>query len=850
MSATTAAPRRALFLALAALSLAPLASTSTCARAQVTQIAERPLASANPVPAAQIREEMRRFVETGRVLYVAAHPDDENTQLITFLARGRGYKTAYLSLTRGDGGQNVLGSEFGSALGLIRTQELLAARRIDGAQQFFTRALDFGYSKSAAETLRIWDHQQVLGDVVRVIRAFRPDVIITRFSPVRGGTHGHHTASAMLAVEAFKLAGDAKAFPEQLQYVEVWQPKRILQNSRGEGGLQMDISGDDAVLGESFASIAGRSRAMHKSQGFDGYQSGQTRPESFQLLDGEAAAKDIFDGVDTSWNRFEGGAEVRQRAAQVLADFKLDDPSASLPALLELRSRIDVTIRRPLKMHGPIDVVLHEKHGDLARIIQHCAGLSVETTVAQAEAVPGEALRLRHTAIVRSKVPVRWLSVFRPISTGARGQNADAPISLQQGQPAVRESSPILPAHSLLSQPYWLREEGSGGMSRVDNPTLIGLPENPPPFPVAHWFEINGKRLPLWEEPVQVLAGPEARTRRLEVIPPVSLRLSTPVRLFAPGSTRKVEVQVLAARANASGSLALDVPAGWKIQPARQAFQLAAAGSSVTLSFNVSAPAQAGAANITARAFVKDAEVSTQRVEINYPHIPPLLLQPPAQLKAVALDLQIRGRNVGYIAGAGDSVAEALEQMGYEVTLLNSADLTPEKLRTLDAVVIGVRAFNVRDDLAERMPALFAYVENGGNVIAQYNRPDKLKVAADKIAPFALTLSGQRVTNENAPVTLLAPDHPALNVPNKISAADFEGWVQERGVYFPSTWGPEFMPLLAANDAGEEPLQGGLLVARHGRGYFVYTGLAMFRQLPAGVPGAYRLFANLVSLGK
>ena len=801
---------------------------------------------------------MRRFAQTGRVLYVAAHPDDENTQLITFLARGRGYKTAYLSLTRGDGGQNVLGSEFGSALGLIRTQELLAARRIDGAQQFFTRALDFGYSKSAAETLRIWDHQQVLGDVVRVIRTFRPDVIITRFSPVPGGTHGHHTASAMLALEAFKLAGDAKAFPEQLQYVDPWQPKRILQNSRGEGGLQMDISGDDPILGESFASIAGRSRAMHKSQGFDGYQSGQSRPESFQLLDGEAATKDIFDGVDTSWNRFEGGAEVRQRAAQVLADFKAEDPSASVPSLLALRARLVAlgTLRprvsfRPnrlgaLELFGPPDAAWIEKLRDLDRIILQCAGVTVTTTTAEAEIVTdAAALSVRHTATVSSKIPVRWVSVLYP-ETNNRTLNAG--ILLRPGKTAVQTSSLLL-RDPLPSQPYWMRQP-YWLPPRAEG----GQPENPSALPVTYLFEIGGQKIALPDEPVQVLAAaPEdaqARTRRLEVIPPVSLRLSNPVQLFAPDSTRAIEVQVLAARPNTSGTLSLDVPTGWKVQPSTQPFQLAAAGSSTKFVFNISAPAQASAANITARAFVKGAEVSTQRVEINYPHIPPLLLQPPAQLKAVALDLKIRGRNVGYISGAGDSVAEALEQMGYKVTLLTGADLTPEKLRALDAVVIGVRAFNVRDDLADKMPALFAYVEGGGNVIAQYNRPDKLKVQADKIAPFALTLSGQRVTDENAPVTLLAPDHPALNGPNKISAADFEGWVQERGVYFPSTWGPEFVPLLASNDAGEEPLRGGLLVARHGRGYFVYTGLAMFRQLPAGVPGAYRLFANLVSLGK
>jgi LmbE family N-acetylglucosaminyl deacetylase len=786
----------------------------------------------------------------GRVLYVAAHPDDENTQLITYLARGRNYRTAYISLTRGDGGQNVLGGEFGSALGLIRTHELLEARKIDGAQQFFTRALDFGFSKSADETLRIWDRQQVLGDVVRVIRQFRPDVIITRFSPVPGGTHGHHTASAILALEAFKLAGDPKAFPEQLRDVRPWQPKRILQNGRGAGDLSLDISGNDPATGEPLFQVAGRSRAMHKSQGFDGYQSGEPRPESFTLLDGEPAAKDIFDGVDTTWNRFPGGAEVGQQASQVLAAFDPSDPSASVPALLQLRARMDrVGTQPPVSLNGVQDSVLAEKKRDLDRIIQHCVGLSVSTTVAQAESLPGETLRLRHTAIVRSKVPVRWISVYYP-SVGKENYRFPQ-ATLQQDQTTVRETTRPLSLQTPLSQPYWLRQEPVGGMSRVEMPALIGLPENPAVFPSQHIFEIGGQTIVVPDEPVQVLAATDgARTRRLEVIAPVSLRFSTPVRVFAPGSTRAVEVEVLSARANASGSVSLDAPAEWKVQPANQAFKLGAAGSRARYSFNISAPNTSGAADITAKALVNGKTVSAQRVEINYPHIPPLLLQPPAQLKALALDLKIRGRNVGYIPGAGDSVAEAIDQMGYAVTTLSGADLTPDKLRTLDAVVIGVRASNVRDDLAAKMDTLFAYVESGGTLIAQYNRPDRLKVPADKLAPFPLALSGQRVTNEEAPVTFLAPDHPALNTPNKITEADFTGWVQERGIYFPSAWGEKFVPLLSSGDPGEEPLKGSLLVAQHGRGHFVYTGLAMFRQLPAGVPGAYRLFANLISLGK
>ncbi len=799
-------------------------------------VGQRPAAAEASPSGVAIQQELRRFREMGSVLYVAAHPDDENTQLITYLARGRAYRTAYLSLTRGDGGQNVIGGEFGAQLGMIRTQELLAARRLDGAQQFFTRALDFGFSKDYRETLNIWDHQQVLADVVRIIRTFRPDVIITRFSPEPGGTHGHHTASAVLAVEAFKLAGDAKAFPEQLGALKTWQPKRILQNGRGAGALQMDISGVDPVLGQPFTKIAERSRAMHISQGFAGYTAGEARAETFQLLGGEPATKDILEGVDSTWNRVPGGADVARSANEVLAAFDQNKPDASIPALLQLRTRLNAL---------PADSIVEEKRRDLDLIIGHCVGLTVETIVPQAGVVSGDKMNLRHAATARSAVPVKWLAVKYP----ANGAQVSEMIPLKPRVAATRETLQLLPEMS-LSQPYWLRDEPTAGMARVTDPKLIGQAENAPPFVVQHIFEIGGQRITLDDEPVQVLTDPnkgESR-RRLEIIAPVSLHLTSEVRLFAPGASRPVIVEVVASRANTSGWLRLDLPADWKVEPATQAFRLAASGERARLSFNVTAPNRAISANITARAEVDGKQIDTQRVEINYAHIPRLIVQSPARLKAIVLDLAIRGREVGYLPGAGDSVAAALEEMGYVVTSLSGADLAPERLRRFDAVVIGVRAFNVRTDLAGGLAGLFAYVEGGGNVIAQYNRPNNLQVK--QIAPFDLALSGLRVTNENAPVTLLAPDHPAFNTPNKITQADFEGWVQERGIYYPSQWDARFTPLLAAGDAGEEALKGGLLVAPHGRGNFVYTGLAFFRQLPAGVPGAYRLLANLVSLGR
>ena len=794
-----------------------------------------------------ILQQMRSFRQMGSVLYVAAHPDDENTLLIAYLARGRDYRTAYLSVTRGDGGQNVLGPEFGEKLGVARTQELLAARRLDGGRQFFTRAIDFGFSKNSRETLSIWDRQEVVSDIVRVIRSFRPDVVITRFSPRSGGTHGHHTASAVLALEAYKLAGDPNAFPEQLGGLTPWQPKRILCNGRGGGGnlasdeVRMEIDGNDPVSGVSFEELAGRSRAMHQTQGFGGFGrrgGGGPRSEAFQLLAGDPATNGIMDGINTTWGRVPGGADIGTLADALIAQFDPQAPAASVPALLTLRSRLAAL---PAK-----DPVVLEKRTQLDAILQACLGLEVSTVVPQAEVVPGETLKMRHTAVVRSTVPVLWQGMRYP---SIQREHKTA-IALRANESSAEDSAETLPADTPLTQPYWLREEGTPGMFRVDDASLIGRPENPPAFPVEQVFEVGGQTLIIADEPVQLAANPGGKEsrRQLDVIPPVSLGVGFGVALFSPATSHPVEVEVTAYRPELLGVLSLESPAGWKVAPAKQSFRLAAIGDHALVKFTVTAPAQSATAKIIARAEIGGARYSNERVEIRYRHIPPQLLQPLAAIKAVSLELAIRGHNVAYLPGAGDSVEDGLRQMGYAVTTLADADLTPERLHDFDAVVIGVRAFNVRANLASHLAGLFAYVEAGGTIVAQYNRPENSR--ALKLAPYDLRLSSARVTDENAPVTLLAPEHPVLNSPNKITAADFAGWVQERGIYFPSQWDPHFIPILACSDPGEAPLKGGLLVAPYGRGYFVYTGLVFFRQLPAGVPGAYRLFANLVSLGK
>jgi LmbE family N-acetylglucosaminyl deacetylase len=773
------------------------------------------------------------------VLHIGAHPDDENTELITYLSLGRGFRTAYLSLTRGDGGQNELGKDFDEKLGVLRTQELLAARRLDHGRQFFTRAIDFGFSKSPEETLKFWDRDAVLGDVVRIIRQFRPDVIVTRFPiPPGSGGHGHHTASAILAVEAFKLAGDPNAYPEQLkQGLTVWQPKRVLWNSFRFGGtgpgplnnpaFTQDIGGQDPASGQEFGTIAARSRSMHQTQGLAG-AAGRARTgpneQSFMLLAGDIPKTDLMDGIDTAWTRYPGGADIDHAIQALVAEFKPDNPAASVPALLALRTKLAAL---------PTDPLVADKRQQLDRILQASLGLKVDTAIANAEVVPGEPVSLTVTyGVAAQDAGVRYVETRSP---------ALKLVAAKPGQLAG-----TLPIDTPPSQPYWLRADGAAGISRVDDPTLIGRPENPPAIPLEHVFAIGSQTLVITDEPLQ-------QTRRVQVIPPVSLALSSDIYLVAPGATKQVSIEVTAARANAHGTLRLELPAGWSASTGAQDFRLPARGDKARFTFTITSPAAGGSGRLAAIADIDGRRYSTQRIELNYAHLPPQLLQPPARARLASFPLATKGLTIGYVAGAGDSVAECIEQMGYVVRRLTGADLTPEKLKGLDAVVIGVRAFNERSDLKEALPGLFAWVEQGGTVIAQYNRPNGLK--AEPLGPYALSIQGPapdlRVTDETAPVTVLAPDHVALNTPNKVAPGDFDGWVQERGAYFPSKWDEDhYTALLAMNDPGEAPLRSSVLIAKHGQGHYVYTGLGFFRQLPAGVPGAYRLFANLLSLGK
>jgi LmbE family N-acetylglucosaminyl deacetylase len=803
---------------------------------------------ATPTPGA-ILAELLRFRETGRVLYLAAHPDDENTRLIAYLANGRHYATAYLSHTRGDGGQNLIGPELGDELGLIRTHELILARAIDGGRQYFSRANDFGFSKSAEETLRVWDRRQVLADTVRVIRQFRPHVIVARFSPVPGGTHGHHTASTQLAIEAFDLAGDAAALADEVGDSPPWQPTRLVWNAWRPGGLPeaaadptllvMEVGGYDVLRGESYGEIAARSRSAHRSQGFGAVGTRGSAREFFALLAGEPARHDLMEDVPSVWADHAGGEEVVRRVTQVIETYDAFNPGAAVPALLQ--------VRLALAALSAEDPVLAEKRAQLDGILLACLGLHAEATTARAELVPGEAWEVRHTVIQRAAgaVPVRWVAV----RDEATGQVTSLDVDLALNQAAHHQESRALPAEAPVSHPYWLEQPGDTGMFRVDAPALIGTPLSPPVAAVSYLITVGGQELVLRVTPEEVFRDPvfgEIRTP-LRVIPPVAVAYADELSLFAPGETREVAATVTAARAGVTGELRPVLPAGWHAVPASVPFALAEAGAQSHVSFALTAPPRAETANLGLVAEVGGRAYDRARRVIRYEHIPTLVLHPPARLRATSLTVATRGARVGYLPGAGDAGPEALGRLGYAVQLLAPADLTPAGLAGLDAVVLGIRSFNTQADLMARRAALADYAAAGGVVIVQYLTTAQLPPG--DFGPYPLRISRDRVTDETAAVTLLAPEHPALRSPNRLTAADFDGWVQERGLYFANPWDAAYVPLLGMADPGEPMTRGSLLVARHGEGWYVYTGLSLFRQLPAGVPGAYRLLANLVSLG-
>jgi len=834
-------------------------------------ISEQAHASGSPSPApqpdaAQIQLALRKLGVVGSVLYVAAHPDDENTNLLAYLSKQLLLRTGYLSLTRGDGGQNLIGAEQGPDLGIIRTQELLAARRIDGAEQFFTRARDFGYSKSAEETLKIWGKDAILADVVWVIRRFRPDVIVTRFSPEVTDTHGHHTASAQLAVEAFHAAADAKFHPEQLSdEVRPWQARRIFWNRSGwsikEGEdlsafLKMDVNAYNPLLGISVGELAADSRSMHKSQGFGVARSRSPIAEYFQPLDENPASGNSFlSGLDFSWKRFRGTAALAKLIEQAQREFVPATPHTILRKLLAIDEALDHV--------GELDW-RERKKAEVRAAVLACAGVFVEATASDFRVVPGGELALIASAVNRSpaKIVLSELKVVGATFADAAGaKDSDKSPSGRVNQPlgSVEIKKTLRSQQNLpWSTPYWLALPPEPGLFLVAKADEIGLPEAPASLFVdfvltidQHTLQVRRPIVYKWTDPV---AG--ERYRSVEIAPPVSVKPATKVLMLPRGEARSVTVRLAAATLPVAGVLRLEAPTGWTVTPATIPFTFDKTPT-LDLSFRVQPPAREprppAEARLRAVADVQNAHLAQGVEHIEHSHIPIQAVLVPSEIHAVALPVEIQGKTIACIPGPGDEVPSMLQQIGYDVTVLPDEllpHLTAAALARFDAVVIGVRAYNSNDKLPAAQPALMAYVHQGGTVVAQYNTNNRLAPLTLPIGPYPFTIGRERVTDESAPVEFLTPENPLLNWPNKITSADFEGWVQERGLYFASTWDAHYQTVLSMRDPGEPALAGGLLVAHDGKGVYIYTGLSFFRQLPAGVPGAFRLFANLLSAGQ
>jgi LmbE family N-acetylglucosaminyl deacetylase len=793
---------------------------------------------------AELALALQKLNVLGTALFVGAHPDDENSSILPYLAKGRNLRTAYLSVTRGEGGQNLIGSEKGPEIGLLRTQELLSARRIDGAEQFFTRAVDFGYTKTSEETFEFWGKEKILGDIVWVIRMFRPDVILTRFTPENSGGHGHHIATGLLIKEAFLASADPKRFPEQLKYAPVWKAKRLLWNTfrapqaaGGQSPLRIDTGEYNPWLGKSYTEIAGESRSQHKSQGFGSAGRRGTQVESFDIMDGDPATTDIFDGVDVTWNRVPGGAAVGKLLAESLKSFDPAHPSKSIPGLLAAYAEMNKL---------PADEWVRIKKAELLRVIQGCAGLWMEAIAGDYSAAPGDSVQIKTTIVNRSDQALTLHSLgFADLVPESIVDRA-----LKTNEPAAIDTTVRLPKDYPISQPYWLNGAPQDGIFFYQGQNVTGLAENPPSLGAKIVLDAGGQRLeyliPVSFRWTDQVAGELYRS--FEVRPPVTIQIEDKVSIFPGDAPKRIKVKLKSDTPNVAGQVRLKGPDAWKITPAVLPFSLAAKYDEAEVAFDVAPPKGAAEADLIAEAEFGGEKWSRALVEVVYPHIHRQVYFPESRLRVVKLDVKSEGRKIGYVMGAGDEVPDALRNLGYEVTSLTDEMIENADLAPFDAIVTGVRAYNTRDRLRLAKDKLLRYVERGGTLVVQYNVASN--VLADRIGPYPLTIGRDRVDVETAPVTFLVPDHPLLNFPNKITAKDFDGWVQERGLNFASQWDERYEAILASHDPGEPDKKGGLLYTRYGKGAFVFTALAWFRQLPEGVPGAYRIFANLVSAGK
>lgn len=822
----------------------------------------------------EILLQLKKLNTVGSVLYIAAHPDDENTRLIAYLANEKCLRTGYLSLTRGDGGQNLIGPEQGVELGVIRTQELLAARRIDGGEQFFTRAYDFGFSKSPEETLQKWNKDSILSDMVWVIRNFRPDIIITRFATDGSGGHGHHTSSAILAEEAFEAAGDPTRFPEQLHYVDVWKPCRLFwnvstrfQNPNADMSpyLKLDVGGYNPLLGKSYGEIAAESRSMHKSQGFGSAKQRGEYFEYFKPIKGDTAnLKDIFEGIDFSWKRVKGGEQIGKLVDEIIGKFDVKNPSLTNSMLYD----IQLAILNSNNKH------ISHKSNECIKLIENMNGIFVEFNADKANYSINDSATISINIIQRSQ-----LKTSVALSKGLLGKTPIASSELKYDSLySFKTRIGFMDDNYRYNGTYWLNKPIRKNLFTIQ-PELIGYPELfDYPRINAIIFQQSKNRLNthISERNLQYKwIDPEKGElyRPVVITPPVMINVSEDVLVFTDDKPKELKVRLTSGKDSVQGMVRIILPEGWNISLKGTNFpkNMTSGETGVTFSTHKKGDVQEltfivyPLSNAAEKSFTLTAEVNGHRYtkgikEIKYDHIPVQTLFPEAEVKLVKLDVVKKSKRIGYIPGAGDEVQACLSQLGYEVTTLTDDKLAGENLSNYDAIITGVRAYNTNEKLLSVKQKLMDYVAAGGNLIVQYNTNSWAGPLSSDIGPYKFKITRNRITDEEAKVNFILPNHPVLNTPNKITDKDFEGWVQERSIYHAGDWDSNYVAPISMTDPYEmtvggvspkgKPDNGALIIAKHGKGNFVYTGFVFFRELPAGVPGAYRFMVNLIELGK
>ena len=804
---------------------------------------------AQQLSSAEIFQKIKKLNVLGNVLYLAAHPDDENTRFISYCANEKMFNTGYLSLTRGSGGQNLIGTEIRDELGIIRTQELLSARKIDGGEQFFSRANDFGYSKNPKETLEIWDHQKILADVVWVIRKFRPDIIVCRFPTNGKGGHGHHTSSALLASEAFELSADSSKFKEHLKYVNTWKPKRVVINTGrwwndnisddDPAVVSLDIGGYNKLLGTSYNELAALSRSMHKSQGFGSTGKRGEYLEYFEYLKGDSAKNNLFEGVDFSWKRAGENSLSSQNITssvlrlidEIIRNYNGADPSQSIPRLIkvkELMVKIEDRFWREKKIKEVEDIILQ------------CSGLFLEMTTLSSKKTARDSVSFTLEIVNRSNLKMQLKSIAcRDLKFYKKYEK-----TLKENHVLNLNNKTNIPKTIPISQPFWLLNSPSKGSYNFDSFSLIGNSENHPSAEFEITVEIGGQLInykrPLifkWNDPVK-----GEQTKNWIVCPKVTANINENIMIFSEQKKQSISVTLTAHTKDQTGAINIIKPEGWEVIGPKE-YNLKEIDQQIELEYQISPQKKAKNGFLE---FELNSQEAFGFKTLNYDHIKQQTWFPKSKLQLSYLNLDIVPKKIGYLMGAGDLIPDYLKILNYDIELLSSDELTFNKLKNYDVIITGVRFFNVNESSSKIVPFLMEYTKQGGNVIVQYNTSYRLKTK--DFSPYPIKISRDRVTQEDAPVTFLNSSHPVMNYPNKILKEDFDSWVQERGLYFPNGWSKEYETIFSWNDRGEKPKKGSLLIAKYGKGYYTYTGISFFRQLPQGVSGAYKLLVNIISL--